>query len=169
MVQGNTLANTQPAPAREPTPGTNDTMKNLIRSIWPFKTTAPVPTKAERAAYQAKVAAQPPAPATPAPAAPQAATPQTVEVARLKAQIRQLTEERDHWRQLAELTDEAIDARVSRRAQELCASQGIPPLNLAPDQAPTGPDVRQQFAAITDPNERGRFWAAHREELLGTV
>lgn len=144
-------------------------MKNLIRSIWPFKTTAPVPTKAERAEYQRKLAAQPQTAATPAPQTPQApppATPQTVEVARLKAQIRQLTEERDHWRQLAELTDEAIDARVSRRAQELCASQGIPPLNLAPDQAPAGPDVRQQFAAITDPNERARFWQAHKDEIL---
>lgn len=85
----------------------------------------------------------------------------------------ELQEANNQLVELGKELDEAkaiTDEKVAARALEITASQGnVPPIALKPAKNPQNDkqlSVLDQYNAITDSRERGRFYDEHRDELL---
>ncbi len=96
----------------------------------------------------------------------------TSEVDTLKAANTKLSGDLDTAnKKLGELTAEnstlKADAKsAEQRAAEIVAKAGIKPVNTDPTKT-DAKSVHEQFASLSDPVERGKFYEAHEKELLG--
>jgi septal ring factor EnvC (AmiA/AmiB activator) len=61
---------------------------------------------------------------------------------------------------------EATKRSAEEEAASSCASVGVDPLQIKPDNQSTQPDLMEQFQAIKDPGERTAFYRQHKDQLL---
>ena len=55
---------------------------------------------------------------------------------------------------------------AEEEAAEICASVGVDPLQIKPDDTPEQPDLMAQYRAIEDPGQRTAFFRKHKDQLL---
>ena len=91
----------------------------------------------------------------------------------LRGQVSALTSERDSLKtslNAATVRLETFDAEVERaaglKALEIVAAQGVKPISNPPSKsAPTADELNSQLKQISDPDEKRRFYLAHRSVI----
>ncbi|MDR1190079.1 MAG: hypothetical protein LBK60_00240 [Verrucomicrobiales bacterium] len=83
-----------------------------------------------------------------------------------KGELATVSGERDTARaEVAKLQGEAKTAEV--RAQEILAASGHPaPVAVTPAAPIAAKSKREEYAAITDPVAKARFWGAHKQDII---